>query len=149
MLVKMMGLKQLLRYLYDWKWTITGAVLGGFAVVYLLPWAYQVVTHSPVPGFYYVVAYPLFLTGLFLLVVLGIAWHMYKESTDVLMLAVRHKAVMRLVEDKKYEPLIDRLVDGEIRRVLNYYFPPIGGSVRDRARYVVHRVIKYVKEYVQ
>ena len=142
-------IKSVLKYLRDWKYTIAAAVLGGFMVVYGLPTIYQRITHSPVPTFYYTIAIPLFMYGLFMLPMIGLLWHVYKESTDPLAIAVRERVAREFMEGKQWEGLMDRLVKAEMQRILDYYFPPLKEPTRERVRRTVARVVKYVREYVQ
>ena len=148
-----MGVRRWLTFLRDWWGVITAAVVGGWLVISGLPMIYHAIYHQQVSGFYFMVAVPVYLMSLVFLPVIGIAWHIYKESTDPLMLAVRERVAREFMEGKQWEGLMEKLTKAEMQRVLDYYFPPIRGStterVKARVKTATYRVVKYVREHVQ
>ncbi len=84
-----------------------------------------------------------------MLLIIGLVWHIYKESTDPLMIAVREKVAREFMESKQWEGLMERLVKAEMQRVLDFYFPPLKGSAKEKIKSKTYKVYKYIKETLQ
>jgi len=142
-------IRKVIGFLRDWWGLLLAIVVATWLVFSGLPMLYQWVYHTPVSGFYFMVALPTYLTLLGLLPLFGIVWHVYKESTDPLAIAVRERVAREFMESKQWEGLMDRLVKAEMQRVLDFYFPPLRGSVKEKIKEKTYRIAKYVKTHVQ
>ncbi len=123
----------------------------GFAIIfYAIPYLAHRLGVTYNPGFYMTTAGMLYIimTPMFLFFI-GLTWHIYKESTDPIMMAVREKVVKEFMDSKQWEGLMDRLVKAEMQRILDFYFPPLKGSVKEKVRNKTYKVYKYIKESFQ
>lgn len=119
--------------------------VGFYAVFYAIPYLAHRLGIAYSPGFYYMVAAPMYIITPALLFVIAMLWHIYRETTDPLMIAVREKVAREFMESKQWEGLMDRLVKTEMQRVLDFYFPPLKGSVKEKVRDKTYKVYKYIK----
>lgn len=120
---------------------IAGLVVLWVVPNYVIPRLYGP-NSTAIAGWYMQLATPLFLTSIPMALLFLLLWHVYTDVTDPLSLAVREYTVRRLIEEKRFEPIIKRLSDREIQRIMEPLVvkPPTTWLIANRVRRVTARV---------
>lgn len=128
-------------------------VIAGIFVLWVMPSIIIPRLYGPnsttIAGWYMQLATPLFLTSVPMALLFLLVWHVYKDVTDPLTLAVREYTVRRLMDEKRFEPVIKRLSDREIQRIFApaVVKPPLSWRLANGVRKVTAKV-KYRRNEV-